>query len=60
MERARDIYHRFCLIHQTQVAYIKWAKWELRQGQPALARKVFEDAISTLEEVSCPCSLLLW
>ena len=34
-----------------QVAYIKFAKWELRQGQPALARAVFERAVAELGDV---------
>lgn len=33
-----------------QSAYIKYAKWELRQGQPALARAVFERTFTELAD----------
>lgn len=48
IERARAIQHRYIACHISKRAYIRFAKWEERQGQRALARRVFERGLEEL------------
>ena len=50
VERARAIYERYVACAFTQQAYLRFAKWEDRQGQFALSRRVYERAIEDLPE----------
>lgn len=41
---------RYCATHPTTAAYLKYAKWEERHEQLALARSVFERAVTEVPE----------
>ncbi len=46
--RARAIYERYIACHPSQQGYIKYAKWEDRNGQKALCRRIYERACEEL------------
>jgi len=50
LSRIRDIYRRFVVSEQTPESWIKWAKFEEKQGEIVKARQVYESAIEYLGE----------
>eukprot|EP00953_Heterococcus_sp_UTEX-ZZ885_P016072 9059-Heterococcus_DN1.PRE.2 len=50
--RARELYKRYVACHPHTRAFLKWARWEEKQGQLALSRGAFERALSELDEDS--------
>jgi crooked neck len=50
ISRIRDIYRRFVVSEQTTDSWIKWAKFEEKQGEIVKSRQVFESAIEYLGE----------
>ena len=48
--RARKVHERWVTCHNFPRSWIKWAKFEEKQGETALARAVYEGALQNLDE----------
>ena len=49
---ARQVFERFVAAHTEPKSWLKYAKWEEKQKEPANARSVFERAIEALGEAA--------
>jgi len=48
--RARKVHERWVTVHNFPRSWLKWAKFEEKQGETALARAVYEGALQNLDE----------
>ena len=56
-ENARKLYERYIECHPTIRGYIKFAKWEERQGNLGNARRVYERALEELHDDEKVCEV---
>eukprot|EP00951_Prasinocladus_malaysianus_P005310 scaffold37721_cov26-Prasinocladus_malaysianus.AAC.1 len=48
IDRARQIFERYVVCHPTVVAWVKYAKFEMKNGEVAKARGCYERAVDEL------------
>lgn len=65
VERARTIYERYVQCIPTVKAWVRYAKFEMQNGEVGLARKCYERAVEELAEDGetvrpCSSSSQLW
>lgn len=58
-ERARRIYERYVQCIPTVKAWVRFAKFEMQNGEVSLARKCYEQAVEELGEDGETVSLLM-
>ncbi|MES1908792.1 MAG: hypothetical protein MHM6MM_001663 [Cercozoa sp. M6MM] len=49
LEGVRDVYKRYVACHNTKEAFLHWARYERRQGEFGMARRVFATALDALD-----------